>query len=58
MADRQTVPPEPITAADGTPLKKKLAQALFRSRVRAASLVLQRDARVAQPSKPSPPCTP
>ena len=40
MADRQTVPPEPITAADGTPLKKKLAQALFRSRVRAASLVL------------------
>ena len=40
MADRQTVPPEPITAADGTPLKKKLTQALFRSRVRAASLVL------------------
>ncbi|MGA1187182.1 MAG: ABC transporter permease, partial [Candidatus Puniceispirillaceae bacterium] len=30
----------PITAADGTPLKKKLAQALFRSRVRAVGLVL------------------
>jgi len=29
-----------ITAADGTPLKKKLAQALFRSRVRAVSLVV------------------
>ena len=40
MADSQTAPLEPITAADGTPLKKKLAQALFRSRVRAVSLVL------------------
>ena len=30
----------PITAADGTPLKKKLARALFRSRIRAVSLVL------------------
>ena len=30
----------PITAADGTPLKKKLAQALFRTRVRAFGLVL------------------
>ena len=30
----------PITAADGTPLKKKLAQALFRSRLRATGLVL------------------
>ena len=40
MADSQTVQLEPITAADGTPLKKKLAQALFRSRVRAVSLVL------------------
>ena len=30
----------PITAADGTPLKKKLAQAMFRSRVRAVGLVL------------------
>ena len=30
----------PITAADGTPLKKKLAQALFRSRLRAVGLVL------------------
>ena len=29
-----------ITAADGTPLKKKLAQALFRSRLRATGLVL------------------
>jgi len=29
-----------ISAADGTPLKKKLAQAMFRSRVRAAGLVL------------------
>jgi len=29
-----------ITAADGTPLKKKLAQAMFLSRVRAFSLVL------------------
>ena len=40
MADSQTAPLEPITAADGTPLKKKLAQALFRSRVRAVSLVV------------------
>lgn len=40
MVDSQTAPLEPITAADGTPLKKKLAQALFRSRVRAISLVL------------------
>ena len=40
MADSQTSPLEPITAADGTPLKKKLAQALFRSRVRAVSLVV------------------
>ena len=31
---------EPITAADGTPLKKKLATALFRSKLRAAGLVL------------------
>ena len=30
----------PLTAADGTPLKKKLAQAMFRSRVRAVGLVL------------------
>ena len=30
----------PLTAADGTPLKKKLAQALFRSRLRATGLVL------------------
>ena len=40
MLDSQTAPSEPITAADGTPLKKKLAQALFRSRVRAVSLVV------------------
>ena len=40
MVDSQTAPSGPITAADGTPLKKKLAQALFRSRVRAVSLVL------------------
>jgi putative spermidine/putrescine transport system permease protein len=40
MADSQTASLEPITAADGTPLKKKLAQALFRSRVRAVSLVV------------------
>ena len=40
MLDSQTAPSGPITAADGTPLKKKLAQALFRSRVRAVSLVL------------------
>ena len=30
----------PIVAADGTPLKKKLAQAMLRSRLRAAGLVL------------------
>jgi putative spermidine/putrescine transport system permease protein len=30
----------PLTAADGTPLKKKLAQAMLRSRVRAVGLVL------------------
>ena len=30
----------PLTAADGAPLKKKLAQAMFRSRVRAVGLVL------------------
>ena len=40
MTDSQTASLEPITAADGTPLKKKLAQALFRSRVRAVSLVV------------------
>ena len=40
MVDSQTAPSGPITAADGTPLKKKLAQALFRSRVRAVSLVV------------------
>ena len=40
MADSQTASLEPITAADGTPLKKKLAEALFRSRVRAFSLVV------------------
>ena len=40
MVDSQMVPSVPITAADGTPLKKKLAQALFRSRVRAVSLVV------------------
>ena len=40
MLDSQTAPSGPITAADGTPLKKKLAQALFRSRVRAVSLVV------------------
>ena len=40
MVDSQTATSGPITAADGTPLKKKLAQALFRSRVRAVSLVL------------------
>jgi putative spermidine/putrescine transport system permease protein len=33
-------PNQLITAADGTPLKKKLAQAMFRSRMRAAGLVL------------------
>ena len=40
MVDSQTAPSGPITAADGTPLKKQLAQALFRSRVRAVSLVV------------------
>ena len=40
MVDSQTVLSGPITAADGTPLKKKLAQALFRSKVRAVSLVV------------------
>ena len=40
MIDSQTVTSGTITAADGTPLKKKLAQALFRSRVRAVSLVV------------------
>ena len=40
MVDSQTVQSGQITAADGTPLKKKLAQALFRSRVRAVSLVV------------------
>ena len=30
---------QPITAADGTPLKKKLAQARFRSKLRAPGLV-------------------
>ena len=40
MVDSQTAPSGPITAADGTPLRKKLAQALFRSRVRAVSLVV------------------
>ena len=40
MVDSQTALSGPITAADGTPLKKKLAQALFRSKVRAVSLVV------------------
>lgn len=40
MVDSSIVPSGAITAADGTPLKKKLAQALFRSRVRAVSLVV------------------
>jgi putative spermidine/putrescine transport system permease protein len=40
MVASPILPPGPITAADGTPLKKKLAQALFRSRVRAVSLVV------------------
>ena len=40
MVDSQTELSGAITAADGTPLKKKLAQALFRSRVRAVSLVV------------------
>ncbi|MDA7598535.1 ABC transporter permease [Alphaproteobacteria bacterium] len=31
---------QPITAADGTPLKKKLAQAMFRSKLRATGMVL------------------
>ena len=37
MSENSTTP---LTAADGTPLKKKLAQAMFRSRVRAVGLVL------------------
>jgi putative spermidine/putrescine transport system permease protein len=40
MTDVNSSAEMPITAADGTPLKKKLAQALFRSRVRAVGLVL------------------
>jgi len=40
MVDSQIGLSGAITAADGTPLKKKLAQALFRSRVRAVSLVV------------------
>ena len=40
MTDASSSAVMPITAADGTPLKKKLAQALFRSRVRAVGLVL------------------
>ena len=40
MTDAASSADMPITAADGTPLKKKLAQALFRSRLRAAGLVL------------------
>ena len=40
MTDASSSADTPITAADGTPLKKKLAQALFRSRVRAVGLVL------------------
>ena len=40
MTDVNSSAEMPITAADGTPLKKKLAQALFRSRVRALGLVL------------------
>ena len=32
MTDASSSADMPITAADGTPLKKKLAQALFRSR--------------------------
>ena len=40
MVVSHIAPLEPITAADGTPLKKKLAQALFRSKVRAVSLVV------------------
>ena len=40
MTDAASSADMPITAADGTPLKKKLAQALFRSRLRATGLVL------------------
>ena len=40
MTDAASSADIPITAADGTPLKKKLAQALFRSRLRATGLVL------------------
>ena len=40
MTDAALSADMPITAADGTPLKKKLAQALFRSRLRATGLVL------------------
>jgi putative spermidine/putrescine transport system permease protein len=40
MTDASSSADISITAADGTPLKKKLAQALFRSRVRAVGLVL------------------
>ncbi len=35
-----TTPTGPLLAADGTPLKKKLAQAMFRSRMRAFGLVV------------------
>jgi putative spermidine/putrescine transport system permease protein len=38
-ADAQTQPNGPLIAADGTPLKRKLAQALFRTRLRAFGLV-------------------
>lgn len=41
MTDASTNPSAgPLVAADGTPLKKKLRQALFRSRVRAFGLVV------------------
>ncbi len=40
MIDEASSAGRPITAADGTPLKKKLTKALFRSRLRAAGLVL------------------
>ena len=40
MTDAASSADIPITAADGTPLKKKLAQAMFRSRMRAVGLVL------------------
>jgi putative spermidine/putrescine transport system permease protein len=40
MSDISSSTDMPITAADGTPLKKKLAQAMFRSRVRAVGLVI------------------